>query len=262
MKSSIFFSSSIAVILIILTVANCATKDQWRSRTIYQVLTDRFAKSEDSSQACQNLGNYCGGTYRGLINNLDYIANMGFDAIWITPIIDNTDGGYHGYWGRNWYGVNSNFGSEQDLQDFISACHNKDIWVMIDVVQNHVGPVGTDYSSINPFNQNSNYHSYCEIQSSDFNSHNQNAIEWCRLAGLPDLYQEDPTTKSQLLDWTQWLMDTFKPDGLRTQFQKFIQIIGLLLLKKLVFSQLVKYLMEIVTMLQTINHQKDPLMQH
>ncbi len=48
---------------------------------------------------------------------------MGFDAIWISPIIDNRDGGYHGYWGRDLYRLNDNFGSENDFRDFVSACH-------------------------------------------------------------------------------------------------------------------------------------------
>ena len=91
------------------------TAEQWKSRTIYQLLTDRFARTDGSTNGCGNLGNYCGGTYRGIINHLDYIQGMGFDAIWISPIIDNYDGGYHGYWGRDIYSLNSKFGSESDL---------------------------------------------------------------------------------------------------------------------------------------------------
>jgi alpha-amylase len=75
------------------------------------VLTDRFARNNGSTKGCDNLGAYCGGGYVGLKNNLDYIHGMGFDAIWISPIIDNRDGGYHGYWGRNIYELNKNFGT-------------------------------------------------------------------------------------------------------------------------------------------------------
>jgi len=64
-----------------------ANPEQWKGRTIYQLLTDRFAKNDGSGGNCQNLGNYCGGGYRGIINNLDYIQGMGFDAIWISPIV-------------------------------------------------------------------------------------------------------------------------------------------------------------------------------
>lgn len=102
-------------------------------------MTDRFARNDGQNYDCQNLGNYCGGGYRGIINNLDYIQGMGFDAIWISPIIDNRDGGYHGYWGRDLYKLNTNFGSEQDFIDFVSACHARGIWVMVDVVGNHMG---------------------------------------------------------------------------------------------------------------------------
>lgn len=80
--------------------------EEWRKRTIYQLLTDRFARNDGQTYDCQNLGNYCGGGYKGIINNLDYIQGMGFDAIWISPIIDNRDGGYHGYWGRDLYKLN------------------------------------------------------------------------------------------------------------------------------------------------------------
>lgn len=63
---------------------------------------------------------------------------MGFDAIWITPVVDNYDGGYHGYWARNMYGTNSNFGSSDDLKRLVNVCHERNIWVMVDIVANHV----------------------------------------------------------------------------------------------------------------------------
>jgi len=86
---------------------------------------------------------------------------------------------------------------------------------MLDVVGNHVGPVGTDYSSIVPFNNTSNYHSYCIIQNNDFNGGNQTAVEFCRLAGLPDLDQEDSTTANLILNWIQSIVSTYKFDGIR-----------------------------------------------
>lgn len=63
---------------------------------------------------------------------------MGFDAIWISPVIDNYDNGYHGYYGRNIYEVNSHFGTKNDLTALVNECHNRGIWVMVDVVANHV----------------------------------------------------------------------------------------------------------------------------
>lgn len=166
----------LAVLALFLPCSYSATAEQWKSRTIYQVLTDRFARNDGSTGGCGNLGWYCGGGYDGLTKNLDYIQGMGFDAIWISPIIDNRDGGYHGYWGRNIYELNSNFGSEQSFINFVSACHARNIWVMVDVVANHMGNLDQNYGQNVPFNSADHYHSYCIISDQDFQTHNQNNI--------------------------------------------------------------------------------------
>ena len=106
---------------------------------------------------------YLGGSWNAMAEKLDYIQGMGFDAIWISPVIDNVEGGYHGYWAKNWEKVNSHFGSEQDLKNLVEAAHAKNIWVMVDVVANHVGPVGNDFSQIYPLNQAYHYHDNCDI---------------------------------------------------------------------------------------------------
>lgn len=69
-------------------LTQAATSDQWRERTIYQVLTDRFALPKGVSATCADLSTYCGGTYSALIGQLDYIQGMGFDALWISPMLD------------------------------------------------------------------------------------------------------------------------------------------------------------------------------
>ena len=185
------------------------TKEEWKSRAIYQILTDRFARTSETGSC--NLGQYCGGNYQGIINHLDYIKGMGFDAIWISPVIENYEGSYHGYHLTNLYNLNSHFGSEEDFKNLISACHNKDIWVMLDVVANHVGPVGTDYSKINPFNSAEHYHDYCEI--TDWG--NQWQVENCRLSGLPDLKQENEWVAQTLLTWISEIIKRYNIDGIR-----------------------------------------------
>ena len=202
---------SITFILIVLLAAyvSSKTKDEWKTRSIYQVLTDRFARTQDTGSC--NLGQYCGGNYQGIINHLDYIKGMGFDAIWISPIVENTEGSYHGYHLTNLYNLNSHFGSESDFKNFISACHSKDIWVMVDVVANHVGPVGTDYSKINPFNSADHYHDYCDI--TDWS--NQWQVENCRLSGLPDLKQENEWVAQTLIDWIKDIVSKYNVDGIR-----------------------------------------------
>jgi alpha-amylase len=197
----------------------CGSTSDWKKRTIYQLLTDRFCRTDGSSQSCSDLSNYCGGSYQGLINQLDYIISMGFDAIWISPIITNTPNGYHGYWAQDLYSLNPYFGSEADFVNFVKTAHDRGVWVMVDVVANHMGPVGYDYSSLNPFNHSSDYHScfsYCD-SNCDISSYKcgQDQIYNCRLSGLPDLNQTNPTVKTTLLNWISSLIAKYDIDGLR-----------------------------------------------
>lgn len=64
---------------------------------------------------------------------LRFLRWIGANAIWISPIVLNTPGGYHGYWAKDIYQIDPHFGTEQDLTDLIAAAHEKDIWVMVDV---------------------------------------------------------------------------------------------------------------------------------
>lgn len=58
--------------------------EEWKQRSIYQVLTDRFAPTtaaqESTTQCDTSQRLYCGGTWQGIIRRLDYIQGMGFDA--------------------------------------------------------------------------------------------------------------------------------------------------------------------------------------
>ena len=197
------------IALLLLSAIYCKSKEEWKSRSIYQLLTDRFARSSDTGYC--NYSQYCGGNYRGLINKLDYIKGMGFDAIWISPIIENTEGSYHGYHFTNLYNLNYHFGSEDDFKELVKTCHSKDIWVMVDVVANHAGPVGTDFGRINPFNRAEHYHDWCEIN----NWRNQWEVENCRLCGLPDLKQENDWVTQKLLEWIHDLVQKYNLDGIR-----------------------------------------------
>ncbi|CAI6342468.1 unnamed protein product [Periconia digitata] len=215
-------------------VASAATLEQWRSRSIYQVLTDRFARSDISTTAKCNTtaGEYCGGTYRGIIRKLDYIQDMGFSAIWISPVTYNipekTKFGYawHGYWQQDLYRLNDHFGSAQDLKALSRALHARGMYLMVDVVTNHNGWNGpadsVDYSSYRPFNDQKYYHEPCAI--TDYT--NQSIVEDCWLGDstvpLPDLKTEDSTVRKMYNTWIAQLVSNYSIDGLRIDTVKYV----------------------------------------
>lgn len=152
----------------------------FREETVYFMMTDRFADGDSTNNNIWGdeflpskydiydydedktgpLSYYHGGDFKGIINNLDYIADMGFTAIWITPSVkqpegryfyDGSNGGdayqasaFHGYWGYDFDQIDPHLHSSgknsdgwDDYKAFIDACHAKGIRVMQDIVINH-----------------------------------------------------------------------------------------------------------------------------
>ncbi|PTB79909.1 glycoside hydrolase family 13 protein [Trichoderma longibrachiatum ATCC 18648] len=192
----------------------------WRSRAIYFALTDRIARGSGDmgGSACGNLGDYCGGTFQGLESKLDYIKGMGFDAIWITPVVTNSDGGYHGYWAEDLDSINSHYGSADDLKSLVNAAHSKGFYMMVDVVANHMGYANISDDSPPPLNQASSYHAECDI---DYN--NQTSVQNCWISGLPDLDTQSPTIRSLYQDWVSNLVSTYGFDGVRIDTVKHVE---------------------------------------
>ena len=209
------------IYLIFLLLNNCLSashpKDEWKSRAIYEIVTDRFALTNDNDTIkCTELNEYCGGTFNGLKNHLDYIKGMGFDAIWISPPLKNKEGSYHGYNNININEINTNFGTAQELKDLITECHNRDIWVILDAVPNHMAD-GLDISTFVPFNLPDHYHiNVPGINCAEYNASNQTFVENCPLFGiLPDLNQENDFVKTKLIEWLQNTLNNYGFDGVR-----------------------------------------------
>lgn len=191
----------------------------------FQLLTDRFAPSgEVPSQKCVGLSNYCGGTFKGIEKHLDYITGLGANAIWISPIVLNTDNGYHGYWAQNIFEINPHFGTKEDLKSLVAACHDRDVWVMVDIVANHMGyPPNTDplpdvsmsFNSFVPFNDSKYFHPVHPYIKWPEECKDQWKIEIYWLANLPDLNQSHPFVHQTLLKWIQDLTTEFEFDGYR-----------------------------------------------
>ncbi|RHZ43994.1 putative alpha-amylase [Aspergillus thermomutatus] len=215
--------------------AYALTPAEWRSQSIYFLLTDRFGREDNSTTAaCDVTQRVCAlSSSFGHIANLDYIQGMGFTAIWITPVTeqfyqDTGDGtSYHGYWQQNIYEVNSNYGAAQDLKNLADALHARGMYLMVDVVANHMGYDGAgssvDYSVFSPFDSSSYFHPYCLI--SDYS--NQSNVEDCWLGdttvSLPDLDTTDTAVRTIWYDWVQELVANYSIDGLRIDTVKHVE---------------------------------------
>lgn len=121
----------------------------FRAETIYFLLTARF-NNGDTSNDYYNRDRYKAGDpqwrgdFKGLIDKLDYIKDLGFTAIWITPPVVNRSGlDYHGYHAYDWTHVDPRLESPgATYQDLINAAHAKGLKIIQDVVINHSSQYG------------------------------------------------------------------------------------------------------------------------
>ena len=119
----------------------------WRDEVIYQVMTDRFFDGDASNNFGTNTSDpsaYHGGDWLGVQHKLDYIAELGATAIWISPVVKNVEedagfSSYHGYWAQDFSRTNPHFGDPISLRKMVDAAHERGLKVVLDIVTNHVG---------------------------------------------------------------------------------------------------------------------------
>ncbi|MCK8522126.1 starch-binding protein [Aquimarina sp. D1M17] len=133
----------------------------FREETIYFLMTTRFFDGDQSNNAPTEWSSYnpdptinpsitdpndvtWRGDFKGLIQKLDYIKDLGFTAIWITPIVHNRSPlDYHGYHAWDFTKVDPRLESPgATFQDLINEIHARDMKIVLDIVTNHAGRFG------------------------------------------------------------------------------------------------------------------------
>ncbi|WP_410769640.1 carbohydrate binding domain-containing protein [Fontibacillus sp. BL9] len=236
--------------------ASIGTVDE--NDTIYQIMVDRFHDGDTSNNATGSAIRYAenseedfrymkGGDWQGVIDKLPYIHNMGYTAIWISPVAepqmtnrDNNGTGrntaYHGYNVKDPNAANPYFGTKEKLKELVDSAHALGIKVIIDVVPNHVGDymLGTqayyDIPSLQPaapFNNPSWYHHNGDINWSlvdgNYTQWAQDYIENHDLAGLDDIDFDVPAAKSAIFNSIKGWFDYTGADGARVDAAKLIK---------------------------------------
>jgi len=159
------------------------TNEPFASNAIYFVVTDRFVNGDPANDQrdqggahrtfdvpipgpngeTDNVG-YLGGDFKGVLDNASYIHDLGFGAVWVTPITDNPDEaftggdpitwksgladrgktGYHGYWSSNFFELDEHLPSlGLDFAAFTRQMRDKGLSIVLDIVANHGSPAWT-----------------------------------------------------------------------------------------------------------------------
>ncbi len=190
-------------ILILLTFQNvlpaiAAEKEErkWQDESIYYLMIDRFnngSRTNDHDVDMNNQNAYHGGDFQGVISQLDYIRNMGFTSIALTPIFANEDGGYHGFWVNDFYKIEEHFGTLEQFQTLVNEAHKRDMKLILDLDVYHVGP----------------HHSW--LAAAD----KQDWFITKEGSELPALNLDNPETKQYMIDAAKWWITETDIDGYR-----------------------------------------------
>lgn len=205
---------NIFLLLVLATIISCDKKSPnnkteveakkefvWEAANVYFLLTDRFNNGDstndlnfDRTRETGVLRGFEGGDIKGITQKVKegYFTDLGINAIWMTPIVEQIHGGtdegtgvtygFHGYWTKDWTSVDPNFGTKADIKELVDEAHKRGIRILLDAVINHTGPV-TEKDPVWP-------ESWVRTEPQCQYSNYENTITCTLVKNLPDIKTE------------------------------------------------------------------------
>lgn len=223
----------VLILVVFITMVSCDKKEKsneviikeeapflWESANLYFLLTDRFNNGDTSNDVnygrtseTGKLRGFKGGDIKGITQkiNENYFTQLGINAIWLTPIVEQIHGGtdegtgftygFHGYWTKDWTALDPNFGTADDLHELVETAHKNGIRIVLDAVINHTGPV-TPQDTVWPIEwvrtgPQCDYKSY------------ETAVTCTLVKNLPDIKTED----NEMVELPPQLVEKWKSEG-------------------------------------------------
>jgi len=244
------------------------TLEPFASEAVYFLMTDRFVDGDPSNNFVNQGGvnptfkrlieaddgrkayvGYLGGDFQGILDHADYIKELGFTAIWLTPIVDQPDEafsggepiefggafkdggktGYHGYWGVNFFKVDEHLPSKNlSFKQLTSQLRQKfGIKTVLDVVVNHGSPAFSMPTQQEKFGRIYDKHDkliadHANLPAKELDHNNPLQFFYNKkteIAQLSDINQNDPRTldyfTSAYSHWIEQGADAFRIDTIK-----------------------------------------------
>lgn len=210
--------------------ADIYTAPSWVSDTVwYQIFPDRFCNGDTSNdppqtcawasplQAVQNKEIY-GGDLAGIISKLDYIKNLGIGGIYLTPV--NKSSSIHKYDTDNYYKIDPQFGSNDDMKKMVQEAHRRQLRVMVDGVFNHCGVGLLQWQDVVLKGPDSIYFDWFMINEWPLSSTHHNAKEgryytFAFADNMPKLNTNHPAVIDEILKVCTYWVTEYDIDALR-----------------------------------------------
>lgn len=146
---------------------------------------------------------------------IDHIKEIGCTALYIGPLFESVG---HGYETTDYRKLDSRLGTNEDLSNFVAACHEKGIRVIFDGVFNHTGRDFFAFKDIQEKRQNSPYVNwYCNVNFSGNTEYNDGFSyeNWGGYNLLVKLNQRNPEVQNYICDVIRFWVSEFDVDGIR-----------------------------------------------
>lgn len=214
------------------------------SDLVYLIMPDRFANGDKSNDSMPSVtekvnraeqGGRHGGDLQGVINQLDYLEDLGVTALWSTPLLEDNDAkySYHTYAQSDVYKIDPRYGTNEDYKRLATEMEQRDMKLIMDYVTNHWG---AEHWLIKDLPEQSWIHQFEDNKGKDFpldgyaNSNyrmttqydpNASAIDtrYCEdgwfTSTMPDLNQSNPKTLTYLIQNAIWWIEYSGLDGFR-----------------------------------------------
>jgi neopullulanase len=211
------------------------------SDAIYLITPDRFANGNPANDIVKSMKETSldrthdykrhGGDIQGITNHIDYIKNLGFTAIWPTPVLTNDmkNASYHGYAMTDFYEVDPRFGTMDDYKSLAKKLDENNMKLIMDQVANHCGSEHWWMNDL-PFSDWVNNQELFEKQGKFITSNHRRtsnqdlyaseidkeemASGWF-VKSMPDLNQRNPFMAQYLIQNSIWWVETLQLGGIR-----------------------------------------------
>ena len=204
------------------------------SDVVYLITPDRFANGDTRNDNIEGMNDKVnrsnkwarhGGDIRGIINSLDYIADLGFTAIWLNPVLENNQpkASYHGYSTTDFFKVDRRFGTNSEYKELSGKARDKGIKIIMDMIMNHCGSEHwwmDDLSSDDWINNHDDFfitnHRRTTLRDPYASNYDRKHFTdgWF-VPTMPDLNQRNPLLADYLIQNTLWWIEYLNLAGIR-----------------------------------------------
>ncbi|GIP39149.1 neopullulanase [Paenibacillus sp. J31TS4] len=197
--------------------------DWAKEAVFYQLFPERFANGDPSNdpEGVEPWGgqptreNFFGGDLKGVQDHLDYLLDLGINAIYFTPLFKSPSN--HKYDTIDYRTVDPHFGTNEQLKELVEACHDKGIRVMLDAVFNHCGYEFPPFQDVLKHGKDSKYADWFHVK--EFPLEVRDGIPTYDTFGffehMPKFNTANPEVKEYLLDVARYWIGEIKLDGWR-----------------------------------------------